>query len=239
MINFGVGKLWAIPSAGGTPVQFGVLQDVAVNISFDKKELYGSKQFPVKVVRGKGKIEGKAGFAEIDANAFNLILAGTKGVGQNEVTVKTGTIPAETPFTVVSAAGAVNLGVYDVSGDTAVAMELVATTPAAGQYTYAAETGTYTFNTGDASTKIQYSYMTADAVDGSKITLTNELMGSSPTFKTVLNGQLAGKQLTLTLNACMTSKLDLAFKQEDFLLPAFDFSAFADAADEIGTLTIG
>ena len=55
---FGSGSLYAVPKidlAGAgvavpTPVPFGALQDVSLDISFGQKELYGQKQFPLAVV---------------------------------------------------------------------------------------------------------------------------------------------------------------------------------------------
>lgn len=240
MLNFGVGKLWAIPSDGSTPIEFGTLQDVSVGFSWEKKELYGSLQFPVKVVRGKGKIDGKAAFAEINGLAFNFLLAGTASAGQKTVATTKSNVPAGAGYTVVTTANAVNLGVYDISNSlVAKPMKLVTAAPATGQYQYNAGTGTYTFAAADANKAIMYSQMTADAVNGTTIALGNPMLGTSPVFKAVLNGQLDGKQLTLTLNACMTTKFDMAFKQEDFTIPNFDFSAFADATGSPGELTVG
>ena len=58
---FGAGVLWATPTtdaygntiANPTPVQFGIAQEVSVDVSFDTKMLYGQNQFPVAVGRGK------------------------------------------------------------------------------------------------------------------------------------------------------------------------------------------
>ena len=59
-LGFGTGILYGIPltdAAGnaisnGTPVQFGQLQDIAIDLSFDEKMLYGASQFPIAVGRG-------------------------------------------------------------------------------------------------------------------------------------------------------------------------------------------
>ena len=63
MIQFGAGSLFAIPThdANGaaittpTPIQFGTLQEVGLDASFDSKKLYGNKQFPIAVARGTFK----------------------------------------------------------------------------------------------------------------------------------------------------------------------------------------
>ena len=59
MITFGAGVLFGTPlyDATGTaianpsPIQFGILQDVTVDESWETKELYGDAQFPVAVGR--------------------------------------------------------------------------------------------------------------------------------------------------------------------------------------------
>src|SRR5689334_12555436 len=58
MFEFGAGSLWGYPVGGNTatnptPTFFGTLQDVSLDISGDVKQLYGQKQFPEAVARGK------------------------------------------------------------------------------------------------------------------------------------------------------------------------------------------
>ena len=79
MIIFGAGKLTVTPKVG-TPAQIGIVQDVTIDFSFSKKELYGEHQFPVDVARGQGKINIKAKAAKIDAKLFNDIFFGVTAV---------------------------------------------------------------------------------------------------------------------------------------------------------------
>ena len=73
MYGFGTGILFGTQLqdatgatvANATPVQFGTLQDVSSDITFEEKLLYGQNQFPVAVGRGKGKINFKAKMAGI------------------------------------------------------------------------------------------------------------------------------------------------------------------------------
>lgn len=239
MYEFGLGSLFSINS-DGTSVEFGTLQECSFSFSFDKKELYGRKQIAVKVARGKGKAEGKAGFADIKAAALNQILGGTVSTGQLKVAepVLT-TIPASTPYTIaITVPGSGTLGkvlaVYDVTDPTTKKpMEKVSSAPATGEYSFA--TGTLTFAAADTGKKIQYVY-DYTLTTGKTITLTNNNMGTAPTFQIEMYSVLDGKNITLLLNACTTNKLDLNFKQEDFLIPGFDFSAFADSSDVVGFL---
>jgi hypothetical protein len=77
LYGFGAGALWGTPLtdafgaaiANPTPLLFGVLQDVSVDISADVKELYGQNSFPEAVARGKTKIAGKAKFGRINGAA--------------------------------------------------------------------------------------------------------------------------------------------------------------------------
>ena len=67
-VVFGAGVLYAtqLTDASGnalaanvtSPVKFGVLQEVSLDVSFDTKMLYGNQQFPIAVGRGKGKVSG-------------------------------------------------------------------------------------------------------------------------------------------------------------------------------------
>ena len=76
MFEFGAGTLWGFPVGGNTaanptPMKFGTLQDVSLDISGDVKQLYGQKQFPEAVARGKCKITGKSKFAAINGKMLN------------------------------------------------------------------------------------------------------------------------------------------------------------------------
>ena len=60
MFEFGAGTLWGFPVGGNTaanptPMKFGTLQDVSLDISGDVKQLYGQKQFPEAVARGNAR----------------------------------------------------------------------------------------------------------------------------------------------------------------------------------------
>jgi len=237
MNTFGLGALYSINS-DGTSIEFGTLQNCDFSVSFDKKELYGRKQAAVKIARGKAKYEGKAAFAEIRAVAFNQILAGTLSTGQLKVAEPvTTTIPAVTPFTItITPPGAGTFGkvlsVYDLSDPTTKKpMTKVATAPTTGQYSVVS--GVVTFAAADQGKKVQYTH-DYNLTTGQTITLTNNNMGTSPTFQIEMYNTMDGKNLTLLLNACTTNKFGMAFKQEDFTIPDFDFSAFADNADIIG-----
>lgn len=248
LYNFGAGVLWgaatqdaygnAIAANVQTPVQFGVLQEVSVDISFDTKMLYGQNQFPVAVGRGKGKVSGKAKFAQLNGALLNNLFFGqtlTSGI-YSEVYDVIGTVIPTTPFTItptVPNAGtwSQNLGVRDSNG---VPMIRVASAPTTGQYSVAA--GVYTFAAADVAKImfIDYQY-TATSTTAKRSTVLNVPMGYAPTFRCDLLQPFSGKTFTLTLPNCIGSKLGFATKLDDFQVPEFDFEAFADPAGNVMT----
>jgi hypothetical protein len=352
LYEFGIGSMFAVQN-DGTSIEFGTLQNSTFGFSFDKKELYGRKQMPVHVARGKGKAEGKAEWADIKASSVNLILNGTETTGQRIVAEPiNAVVPDSSPYTVtigtIPNSGTFNAlrVVYDVSGDTKKPMTLVTGTPLTGQYAFAtvaavagartytvttnfvaddtiavggvtltaktsgatglqfnigatiadsvtniqtildanstvnaiytvtklsdtftltetvagvgntpstaivvgtgvvssgtattstASTKTLTFAVADINKKVQYQY-DYNVTTGKTITLTNNMMGTAPTFEVELYTVLDGHNITLVLNKCTTDKLDLNFKNEDYLIPSFSFSAMSDSSDVIGML---
>ena len=350
MHEFGVGALFA-KFPDGSSVEFGTLQDCSLDFSFDKKELYGRNQYPVEIARGKGKIDGKATYANITAEALNLVLNGSISNGElkvaeplNVTVPDGGVVPIDLP---TGASLNQVLKVYDVSGLTKKTMTEVDTTPTvagtyyvddgnaaiAGSRTYTLTTnfvandtvvvegqtftavasspstgefevgdtiadsitnlvtlinataaintvytttktatsftmteiaaggghtpsaitvtGTGVISSGTATTstagstlsikfatadeglavQYQYDYLVST---GKTVEIKNALMGSAPTFEVELYQTYDGRPLTVALNRCTSEKLTLAMKNEDFTIPDFSFSAFADAADVVG-----
>lgn len=253
---FGSGFLYGVPTADATgapianpsPVQFGVLQDVSVDFSFDNKMLHGQNQFPVAVGRGKGKINLKAKFAQIHGALFNSCFFG--GVTSNGiVAVRNDTvgkaIPA-TPFTLTAGATDTattilipNSGTFlrdlGVINDQGVPMTRVASAPAAGQYTVSA-VGVYVFNTADAAKLVFINFeYTATSTTAKTSNIQNQPMGYAPTFITVLSQPYNGKTLHMRFAQCISSKLSLASKNDDFTIPELDWDAFADASGNVMT----
>ncbi len=240
-VAFGSGVLIATPSgANATPVQFGTLQDVSIDISFSSKQLFGQYQFPIALARGEGKITGKAKFANIDGPLFNNCFfgqgynPGQKLWSYNEA----GSVPSSSPYT-YAAANAGNfdedLGVvYAASG---LALVKVASAPAVGQYSVNA--GVYTFNSGDAGKAVLASYSYTQTSGGSRAVISNKFMGTAPTFQVDFyqtNPNIAGAQWSLRLYSCVSSKLSIASKTQDFAIPELDFEALANSANAIGEI---
>jgi len=241
-IAFGSGVLIATPSgATPTPVQFGTLQDVSIDIDAESKKLFGQYQFPVAVGRGQAKITGKAKFANIDGGVYNSIFFGTtQAAGQKLWSYNEAGTVGSSPYTVTvanSAAFDADLGVNYAS--TGTPLTRVASAPTTGQYSVAA--GVYTFAAADTgkAVLVSYSYTQTASGSGFKSTISNNLMGVAPTFQIDFyqtNPNVSGAQWSLRLYACMASKLSMASKNSDFIIPELDFEAFANSSNMVGEL---
>jgi hypothetical protein len=235
---FGVGALIALRTdiQSATPAQFGTLQDLQIDLSFTVKELMGQFQAPAALARSAMKITGKAKAARITAANFNNIFFGQTLSTGNTLTQlnEAGTVPGSAAYSVQVANHSTfvaDLGVaYAATG---VMLTPVSSSPSTGQYTVSS--GVYTFSSGDANAALLLTY-TYTTTGGTSVALTNLAMGSAPSFKLVLNEQFQGKTLNLALNSVIAPKLSLAFKNEDFMIPEFDFQAAADAAGNIGNI---
>lgn len=240
--SFGSGVLYGrkIPASGvATPVRFGALQGVTIDISFTTKELFGQKQFPLAIGRGTGKITGKAQFGQFNAQAFNDLFFGE---ASDPATGQTLTKNAEAQTITANIVTVTNNATYQRDLGVVLASDgsvftRVSAGPVGQQYTCNESTGVYTFNNTQNGLAVKVSYQYLDAANGKTITITNQDLGSAPTFMAVLTETFNGKAVNLKLNSCLSSKLTMATKLEDFTIPDFDFAAFADATDTIGTLS--
>jgi hypothetical protein len=243
-LSFGSGAVWGertdVTGSGIGPRQFGVLQDVQIDFDWSDKELYGQLQFPVAIARGQGKITGKAKFAQILGLLYSDIFFGvTPATGQFAVSqLEAATIPATTPYSVTPANAASyndDLGIsYAASGER---FNRVTTPSAAGEYAVNFATGVYTFSSADAGAAVLISYTYGIATSGNRLTLTNQSMGITPTFKATFYTAYDGRGTALRLNACTANKLSLPTKLDTWTISELDFTAFADASGTIGYLS--
>ena len=311
--GFGAGALWGTPLtdasgnliANPTPVLFGVLQDVSVEISGDIKELFGQNQFAEAVARGKCKISCKAKFGRVNGLLINSLFFGQTlltGSVANYYDTTGSSIPAAGPYFLnptppASGTWVRDLGVRDSTGNF---MTNVATAPATGQYAVAGPVsgaaqasfatnvmtvtvvgtgafavgqaiasagvaagttilslgtgtgglGTYNLSTAPGTIAAQavsasevYQFAAADAgktvfvsfnYSASSLIAKNSIvsniaMGNAPAFRCDLLDGYAGSQTSLSLYKCISTKLMFATKQDDFMIPELDFSAFADS----------
>lgn len=250
MINFGVGKLIAVPTndyqgtaiANPTPVILGTMQDVSLDLSVEMKTLYGSKRYPIAVGQGKGKTEIKAKYADIDGGILGSLFFGktaATGIKAAEFDAVS-TIPT-TPFQVTiappsSGTFVADLGVVLVA--TGVQMTRVATSPTTGQYSVNTSTGVYTFSTADSTKQVAISYEYTAAAGGLVYQMTNEVMGYTPSFSILLQNKYDGKSLVVKLNRCVSGKLNVPLKNDDFAINDFEAEAFADATGSLGYICL-
>jgi hypothetical protein len=239
---FGAGQLFgrSNDNSPATPVPFGALQGVSIDIAFSTKELYGRKQFPIALARGTGKITGKADYAQFDAAVFNELFFGNTSAA---ATGSVRTVTAEAVTITANAATAVNggnfvsdLGVTRASDGSVYGR--VVSGPVGLQYSCNETTGVYAFNSSQNNVPVLLAYTWNSSATGKKMTINNGNLGASPTFLCVFQESFNGQEMTLVLNKCMSSKLSLATKLEDFVQPNFDFMAYADGAGNVGTLSL-
>lgn len=249
MINFGSGKLIAVPTnladgtaiANPTPVILGTMQDVSLDLSTEIKTLYGSKRYPIAVGQGKGKTEIKAKYAEIDGAIMGSLFFGKASTAGIKAAVFdfAATIPA-TPFQVTvappsSGTFVADLGVmFSASG---VQLTRVASAPATGQYSVSA-LGVYTFAAADVALGVKISYEYSAAAGGQIYTMTNETMGYTPSFTLLLQNGYDGKTMVCKLNRCVSGKLSVPLKSDDFAIYDFEAEAFAAANGELGYICL-
>ena len=238
MYSFGSGVLIGTRTdiADATPVNFGLVQEVTIDQSASLKEVYGQFQYPLAGARGTIKTTGKAKVARISGLAFADLYYGiSPAPGQLATSfAEAGTVPAATPYTVTvanAAAFADDEGV--IYAATGLPLTKVASSPSTGQYSVAA--GVYTFNAADAGMSVLTTYTYTVASGGQKISVTNPLIGTTPTFQALFYTTFQGQAVSLKLNNCISSKLSFGTKLEDFVMPKFDFSCFADAAGDVMT----
>lgn len=246
---FGSGVLWGTATqdafgnalASAQPVQFGALQDVAVDISFDTKLLYGQGSFAIDAARGKGKIEIKPKFAQLNGSLLNNLFFGQTTTAQliADYNDLAGAAIPTTPFTITptvpnSGTWSADLGVRDSNG---VPMQRVTSGPTTGQYSVAA--GVYTFSTGDTGKTVFIAFQyTATSTTAKKGTIQSLVMGPAPKFRTDLYIPYGNKTLTLAFTTCVSSKLSLATKQDDFIIPEMDIDAIGDPLGNVGFWSI-
>jgi hypothetical protein len=247
MINFGVGKLIAVPTnladgtviATPTPVVLGTLQDVSLDLSTETKTLYGSKRYPIAVGQGKAKTELKAKYAEINGSILGSLFMGkAPAAGIKDAVIDfAATVPASSSYVVTMAPPSSGTFVADLGvfyADSGAQLTRVASAPAAGQYSVST-VGVYTFASGDASKGMLFSYeYSATSSTGQVFTFNNEVMGYTPSFSVLLKNSYDGKTLVLKLNRCVSSKLNLPLKSDDFAVYDFEAQAFSDAAGQLG-----
>ena len=100
MFVFGSGVFIGTPQ-GGSPINFGLAQEVSLSIATATKPLYGQYNFPVAVGAGTRKMTGKAKMARISGQALGSLFFGiAPSVGGATTQFgEAASVPGSTPFT--------------------------------------------------------------------------------------------------------------------------------------------
>lgn len=241
-LNFGTGTCIGKRSdvANAKPSFLGVLQDLEIDIAVTLKELTGAYKMPVDVAPSAMKVTGKAKFARIQGASINNLLLGqteTGNAGIDMAVAENFSVPPNPgPYayqTVNHTNWSEDLGVFYANGGAQ--LQPVASGPAQGQYVPGA---TLTFAAADAGAAMVCYYGYA-ATTLTQLSLANQPMGTGPVFELQAKQDyfVAGieKKLILKLNACRASKWSLPFKNTDYTIQDFEFTAFCDANNNWGT----
>jgi hypothetical protein len=232
MFIFGAGVLMATRTdiANATPVNIGLVQEVAYDETKTLKPLFGQFQRPIAVGEGTIRSTGNAKVARISGLAMASVFYGaTLAPGQTGTAIGEAGIVPSTPFQVTvanSATFGTDQGV--IFAATGLPLKKVATGPTTGQYSVAA--GVYTFAAADVGSAVLISYTYGITAVGQSFQIPNNLLGVGPTFSMVLYMGWNSAFCTLELYSCKSSKLGMGTKLEDWNIPQFDFEAFTNAA---------
>ena len=242
MFVFGSGVLIGTPS-GGSPINFGLVQEVSLNVATTTKALYGQYNFPVAIGAGTKKMTGKAKMARISGQALGTLFFGVApSVGGTQTQFgEATTVPASSPYTYTTTNHSTFVAdqgvVYAAS---ALPLKQVASGPATGQYSVSGA-GVYTFAAGDAGAAVLVSYTYTVAASGANVAVASQVIGPSVSFSCNLfaSDPSTGKQFSMLLYNCVAEKLSFGTKVEDFLMPELDFQCFANPAGQVCQFNFG
>ena len=242
-IAFGSGLFYATPLmdamgnaiANPTPILLGVMQECGVDITFDTKELFGGDQFAVDAARGMGKLSGKAKAAQISVSQWNQLIFG-QSLASGQVLVHHETtstpIPATPTIVITPPAGGTITGDLGVRTTGGVALTRVASSPATGEYTFDLGTLTYTFAAADEDVPVFIDYRYT-VTTGKSLSIKNLPMGDMPVFQGELYLKYKGKSMYVRVPNFVSNKLGIATKQDDYTIPDFEFTGYADEFGEV------
>lgn len=227
------------------PSLLGVLQDVSLDFDSKNVDLMGQYRFPVDKASGPMTIKGKAKAANFKILMPNLLFGAAVNAGETELATGTtgagepANIPGTSPYTVtvVNASSFIaDNGVYYQNG--LGQLQPVASAPAQGQYSVNSATGVYTFAAADASAGVYIYYSYFGNSSGYNIQVNNTLMGGvTPQFEMMLKNsssfQGVPNELVVRLFACKSDKLSIAFSNDKWMIPDFEFEAFQDSSGRV------
>jgi len=129
-------------------------------------------------------------------------------------------------------------GVFYASG-TGLQLDAATFAPSvAGTYNFNAATGVYTFAPADAGGTffVSYNYHVST---GYTITGQQLAMGNTPRFQATFEQVFEGFNVVLVLYACVSSRLTFPTRIDDYVIQDLDFSAFANASNQVFSWSVG
>jgi hypothetical protein len=227
---FGVGFAVATPAGSNvTPGRLATFKDCKVSQTWDTVELYGTNQDPDDVASAKRKTVIDATYASYDAATYAALTGGAISTGSViGIPDESGTIPG-TPYKITVAQGAtfaLNAGVVDLS--TGFPMTVVASGPAAGQYSFNGATGEYTFAAADTTHNVLISYGYTAAAVGKSVTQSAAQMGGATTFALDLFTKYNSKASGVRFGRVRLTKLDWDLGSEKHAEMKVQFVAMID-----------
>jgi hypothetical protein len=175
----------------------------------------------------------------IPANTFVASFVANTSVTLTQAV--SGDVPSSTVITFGPSIAVTNAANFDtdlgvVYASTGLPLLKVAGSPTTGQYSVIS-TGTgkgeYSFASADAGIAVLFNYAYTSASGGQLVTVTNKLIGNTPTFQLDYATTLNNNPYYLRLFQCVSSKLSQSFKLVDFSMPELDFSVFANPAGKV------
>lgn len=248
---FGAGDMTVTPllDASGaaivnpSPARLMDLQEASADLPAQIKKLFGQNSFPIGVGVGQREINWKVKPARIYAAQWNALFFGqsiTSGTLLANYRDLVGAAIPSTPFQITvtppsSGTYVCDLGVIDANGKP---MQRVASAPATGQYSLNASTGQYTFASADVGKTVYINFQyTASVTGAQKIAVQNLPMGYAPAFKADMSVTYLGKVLTFSMPMCISTKMSIGLKNEDFAVPEFEFSVFDNGTGVVMTVS--
>lgn len=178
-------------------------------------------------------------FHSSDASAallFNYLYEDTTKIS---VVDEAHTTPGTSTYTVtVTHNGAIVDGGVKYSSTGVSLTKVTAGQEALGSYSVDETTGIYTFHADDKSKAMLFSYSyTGAGPAGGSLTISNQLMGTTPYFRLILSQYYDSKTFTLVLYKCVADKLNMPLKLDDFMVSQLSGNAQVDDLNRIGRIT--
>lgn len=247
--TFGAGNLYAKRTdvTGQQVSFFATVQDWSVDLDQKLVSLIGQNKFPVDIAPSEASIKGKIKQARVQSFMINNTLLGQTvtsasgfdvAVNENHSSLTTTTFAVTNGATFLEDLGIIYHG-------TGIAFLPTTATPSAGYYIpgTAGNSGVYTIAVADETVAggidVSYTYSVTTMFQTS---IAQTLMGTGPQFELIgkvpYTVQGVAKTFNMKWNAARATKITFAFKNVAYMIPEFDYEAFADASGNVGTFSI-